>query len=134
MAFVEINWNPPQRDLRVFSGLLIAFSGFIAWKFDSALVTQIAISVGVTLGLVGLIVPPVVRWLYVGWMVAVSPIAFVVSNLILAFVFYVVVWPLACLMRLKHRDALRLKVDRSVSTYWLPRETQRDPRRYFRQY
>jgi len=134
MAIVEINWNPPERDLRVFGGLLIAFSCFIAWKFSSPLVSQIAIGVGVTLGFLGLTVPSGIRWLYVGWMVAVSPIAFVVSNLILAFVFYVVVWPLAVLMRLKHRDALRLKVDRSVSTYWLPRETQRNPRRYFRQY
>jgi hypothetical protein len=133
MAFVEINWNPPQRDLRVFSGLLIAFSGFIAWKFDSTIGQSIA-AVAAVAGVVGLAVPQAAKPIYVGWMVAVSPIAFVVSNLILAFVFYVVVWPLACLMRLKHRDALRLKVDRSVSTYWLPRETQRDPRRYFRQY
>ncbi len=133
MAFVEINWNPPQRDLRVFSGLLIAFSGFIAWKFDSTIGQSVA-AIAAVAGVVGLAVPQVAKPIYVGWMVAVSPIAFVVSNLILAFVFYVVVWPLACLMRLKHRDALRLKVDRSVSTYWLPRETQRDPRRYFRQY
>ena len=124
MAFVEINWNPPLRDLRVFSGLLIAFSGFIAWKFDSSIGQGIA-AVAAVVGLVGLIAPQAARPVYVGWMVAVSPIAFV---------FYVVVLPLAILMRLKHRDALRLKVDRSVSTYWLPRETQRDPRRYFRQY
>ena len=133
MAFVEINWNPPLRDLRVFSGLLIAFSGFIAWKFDSSIGQGIA-AVAAVVGLVGLIAPQAARPVYVGWMVAVSPIAFVISNLILASVFYVVVWPLAILMRLKHRDALHLKVDRSVTTYWLPRETQRDPRRYFRQY
>ncbi len=133
MAFVEINWNPPERDLRVFSGLLIAFSGFIAWKFDSTIGHSVAV-VAAVVGIVGLAIPRLAKPVYVGWMVAVSPIAFVVSNLILAFVFYVVVLPLAILMRLKHRDALRLKVDRSVSTYWLPRETQRDPRRYFRQY
>lgn len=133
MAFVEINWNPPQRDLRVFSGLLIVFSGFIAWKFDSTVGQGVA-AVAAVVGIVGLAVPQLAKPVYVGWMVAVSPIAFVISNLILAFVFYVVVLPLAILMRLKHRDALRLKVDRSVSTYWLPRETQRDPRRYFRQY
>ena len=133
MAFVEINWNPPQRDLRVFSGLLVAFSGFIAWKFDSTVGQSIA-AVAAVVGIIGLAVPRLAKPVYIGWMVAVSPIAFVISNLILAFVFYVVVLPLAILMRLKHRDALRLKVDRSVSTYWLPRETQRDPRRYFRQY
>lgn len=133
MAFVEINWNPPQRDLRVFSGLLIVFSCFIAWKFDSTVGQGVA-AVAAVVGIVGLAVPQLAKPVYVGWMVAVSPIAFVISNLILAFVFYVVVLPLAILMRLKHRDALRLKVDRSVSTYWLPRETQRDPRRYFRQY
>ncbi len=137
MSIVEINWNPPQRDLRVFSGLLIAFTAFVAWSIDSdfeSMLAQLVAGIGLLFGVIGIAAPNLMKPLYVGWMVAVSPIAFVVSNTILAAVFFLVVCPLAILMRLKHRDALRLKVDRSAETYWLPRQTQRDPRRYFRQY
>ncbi|MBI1315115.1 hypothetical protein GC176_27810 [bacterium] len=134
MVFVEINRNPPQRDLRIFSGLLIVFSGLIAWRLESVSAAQLVLGIGVTLGLIGLAAPRLIRPVFVGWMIAVRPIAFVVSTTILAAVFYLLVWPLGVLMRLKHRDALRLKIDRSTPTYWLPRQTQRDPRRYFRQY
>ncbi|MHC4875453.1 MAG: SxtJ family membrane protein [Planctomycetota bacterium] len=137
MAIVEINWNPPERDLRVFSGLLIAFTAFVAWSIDAEFaspIAQLVAGVGLVFGGIGIAAPKLIQPLYVGWMVAVSPIAFVVSNTILAAVFFLVVWPLAILMRLKHRDALRLEVDRSAETYWLPRQPQRDPRRYFRQY
>lgn len=133
MAFVEINWRPPRRDLRVFSVLLIAFSAFLSWRFEGSLIQTVAV-IGAVLGIAGLVEPRIARPVYVGWMVAVSPIAFVVSFLILASVFFLVVLPLAVLMRFRHRDALKLKVDRSTTTYWLPRQTQRDPRRYFRQY
>ena len=137
MAIVDINWNPSQRDLRVFSGLLSAFAAFVAWSIDSGLestVSRVIAGSGCVAGVVGVLMPRLARPLYVGWMVAVSPIAFVVSNTILAAVFFLLVWPLAMLMRLKHRDALRLKIDRSVQTYWLPRQSETDPRRYFRQF
>lgn len=138
MSFTTINKNPSTRELRVFSGLLIGFSVFVAWSvdrhFDSTAAAATVGIIGFIAGIVGLFVPSIARKIYIGWMYAVSPIAFVVSNTILAFVFFGVVWPIAILLRLKDRDSLRLKLHRDAPTYWLPRKQQTDPRRYFRQF
>ena len=62
------------------------------------------------------------------------PIGFVVSNVVLAIVFYGVVSPIGLLAKLTGRNALQLGFDRDAKTYWNPRQQIKDPRRYFRQY
>lgn len=138
MAIVDINWNPTRRELRWFAGLLIVFCGVIAWlvsrgREDNTLPFTIA-SVGAVVGLVGLALPGLIRYVYVGWMVAVSPIAFVVSNGIIAIVFFLVVAPIGLAMRLVKRDALNLKCPRDRDSYWQKKDMPKDARRYFRQY
>ena len=58
----------------------------------------------------------------------------IVSNIVLALVFYGVVWPIGILARLTGRNALQLGFDRDAKTYWNTRQPVKDPRRYFRQY
>ncbi|MDA0917549.1 MAG: SxtJ family membrane protein, partial [Planctomycetota bacterium] len=89
---------------------------------------------GAVVGIVGVLSPAFIRIVYVVWMAAVFPIGFVVSNVVLAVVFYGVVWPIGILTRLTGRDALQLRFDREAKTYWNARQPTRDPRRYFRQY
>lgn len=43
------------------------------------------------------------------------------SPLILAFIFFVVLTPLGLLMRLFGKDLLRLRLDRHATSYWQPR-------------
>lgn len=43
------------------------------------------------------------------------------SPVVIGFLFYLTVTPVALLMRLFGRDALRLKRDVTASSYWLPR-------------
>ena len=147
MAIVDINWHPTRKELRWFAGLLIVFCGVVAWFVNegaqpvastSPPVTSpfsIAIAVaGAVIGVTGLARPDWVRYVYVAWMVAVSPIAFVVSNLIVAVVFYLVVAPIGFLMKLVRRDALNLEFRQETTSYWQEKEMPKDPRRYFRQY
>lgn len=138
MAIVDINWNPTRRELRWFAGLLIVFCGIVAWvvsrdRTDMTLPIAIA-TTGTVLGIAGLALPEFIRYVYVAWMVAVSPIAFVVSNLIVAIVFYLVVAPIGFAMKLTGRDALSLRARRDAPSYWMKKEMPKDARRYFRQY
>lgn len=138
MAIVDINWNPTRRELRWFAGLLIVFCGIVAWvvsrdRADTTLPIAIA-TTGAVLGVTGLALPGFIRYVYVAWMVAVSPIAFVVSNLIVAIVFYLVVAPIGFVMSLTGRDALSLQPRRDVRSYWVKKEMPKEARRYFRQY
>jgi hypothetical protein len=62
------------------------------------------------------------------------PLGWLVSQLVLAILFYGVFTPLALVFRLIGRDALALKKPSGEATFWRPKPTPSDPRRYFRQY
>ena len=89
---------------------------------------------GSAIGLLGLIAPQSIRRIYVGWMLAVTPISIVVTSVLMGLVFFGVVWPIAILIGARQRDALKLRWDKSAATYWERRTQQTDLRRYFRQY
>lgn len=138
MAIVDINWNPSRKELKAFSLLLIVFFAIVAWLLHrKGVSTETAWMVaggGAVVGIVGLLIPSFMRIVYVVWMAAVSPIGFVVSNVVIAIVFYAVVFPVGLLMRMTGRDALQLRFDPDAKTYWNVRKQTTDPRRYFRQY
>ena len=146
MAIVDINWNPTRKELRWFAGLLIIFCGIVAWMVNESsqpiastlrVISPFAVAIavaGAVIGITGLARPDWVRFVYVAWMVAVSPIAFVVSNLIVAIVFYLVVAPIGFAMKLVRRDALHLEFRDETTSYWQEKQMPKDPRRYFRQY
>ena len=147
MAIVDINWNPTRKELRWFAGLLIIFCGIVAWMVNESsqpvastfprVISPFAIAIavaGAVIGITGLARPDWVRFVYVAWMVAVSPIAFVVSNLIVAIVFYLVVAPIGFAMKIVRRDALHLEFRDETTSYWQEKQMPKDPRRYFRQY
>lgn len=147
MAIVDINWNPTRKELRWFAGLLIIFCGIVAWMVNESsqpiastlprVISPFAIAIavaGAVIGITGLARPDWVRYVYVAWMVAFSPIAFVVSNLIVAVVFYLVVAPIGFAMKLVRRDALHLELRDETTSYWQEKQMPKDPRRYFRQY
>jgi saxitoxin biosynthesis operon SxtJ-like protein len=139
MAMLSINWKPTSRELRWFSGLLIVFFGVVAgvWCLRSGQTTGPAILFGATsaLGVLGLAVPSAVRWVYVGWMVAVWPIGCAISYLLLAGIFYGVITPIGLCLRLLGRDPMRKALDRTATTYWIPRSPEEpDASRYFRQF
>ena len=138
MDIVDINWNPSRKELKIFSLLLIVFFAVVAglaWRKGASAETAFLIAGGgAVVGIVGVLSPAFIRIVYVAWMAAVFPIGFVVSNVVLAAVFYGVVWPIGILTKLTGRDALQLRFDREAKTYWNVRQPTRDPRRYFRQY
>ncbi len=51
----------------------------------------------------------------------------VVSPIVIAVIFYVVITPFGVVMRLVGRDPLRLRGDSSLETYWLPRPSNPTP-------
>ena len=132
---IEFNTNPKPQELRVFAGGLIVLAGIVAWLYrhESPALSALGPAVAAGLGLVGLISPRLVRWLYVAWMAVVFPIGWVVSHLLLGIAWYGVVTPVGCLMRLTGRDPLRLKWDSEAETYWSSRRRERGTDRYFHQ-
>jgi len=57
----------------------------------------------------------------------------VVNPVIMAVLFFGAILPIGLVMRLFGKDFLRLRCDRSLATYWLPRSDPRSPSESMRQ-
>ena len=86
------------------------------------------------LGIVGILLPRFMRYVYLAWMVVVFPIGWLVSNLLLTMVFCLVVTPLGLVMRLTGRDPMRRALDPDRSSYWEKRPSPPEARAYFKQF
>jgi len=83
----------------------------------------------------GLIVPRALKHVYIVWMALAFVLGFVVSGILLALFFFVVITPIGWLARRCGNDFLSLKLDRSATSYWLPRERKsKKPSEYERQF
>ncbi len=138
MAMLEINWNPTTTLLRHFAWLLagiVAVAG--AWslyRFDTWLPTAIVWISAALVALVGWRAPQTLRLIYVAWLCAAFPLAWLISHLLLAGVYYVVITPIGLVLRCLRHDPLGLKGRQSAESYWTPRKPVEDQRRYFRQF
>ena len=65
---------------------------------------------------------------------ATFPIGFVVSYVILAVVYYLVLTPIGLVLRLTGYDPMQRRFDRNAKTYWTPREQEESTEQYFRQF
>ena len=138
MQWSDIPRNPARVVLRQFSAIWIAFFGALAfWHGFLNERTELAWGLAITavvVGAAGLMHPPLVRWLFVGWTMAVFPIGWLVSRLVLAVLFYGLFTPVAMIFRLMGRDALGLKRHLGTGTYWQKKPTVTDVTRYFQQF
>ena len=124
--------------LRQFAGLLVLAGGigalWLTWAgVDSVPLLSLA-GAALLAGGLGLIWPRSLSPLFVGWMVLAWPIAWIVSMTTLAVVFYVVLTPVALVLRLLGRDALQRRLDPQRESYWEERPPLAEPTRYLRQY
>jgi hypothetical protein len=85
-------------------------------------------------GVIGLFKPSLVRWLFITATVVAFPIGWVVTNLVLAIMFYLILTPVGLFFRARKRDALSLARKPAGDTYWTERKPNTDPARYFKQF
>ena len=138
MAIIDLRLDPTARELRWFGPLLalfVAVVGSIArWQFDAPTLSVVLWSAGGLLAAVYVLVRPSRLLIYRGWIYATYPIGWVVSHLVLAAVYYLVVTPIGLAMRLTGRDPLSRRFEREAKTYWTARRRPTDTSRYFRQF
>ncbi|HTY89137.1 MAG TPA: SxtJ family membrane protein [Candidatus Acidoferrum sp.] len=93
------------------------------------------LSAGAALMLPGLIVPRILKHIYLAWMALALVLGFIVSGILLFGLFFVVITPIGLVARCLGNDFLRLKWSRAAASYWLPRERKtRNPAEYERQF
>ncbi len=137
------NFHPEPRVLRQFAvfavvglpllaGLVLRMSHAFTWTHPAMLV---AAAVGVlqfALFAAGLRAPT--RWLYVTLTIVALPIGFVLSQVLMAVIFYLVITPIGLVFRLIGRDAMGRRWEPQRKSYWHDRGPMRRPSSYFRLY
>jgi hypothetical protein len=143
--FKEINWQPQRADLRSFAKSLIigfpciALVFFLVKWFSASAMPEPRFyfmlgGIGAAVGLVWACVPVIARPLYYVWYALAGCIGIVMANLLFCLLFFGLFLPIGLFMRLIGRDALRLRLDKSASTYWLDAPPTPPATSYFSQY
>jgi hypothetical protein len=138
MQWSDVTRPPTPRTLRQFAALLLVFAAALAgwrlWQNTAGAMTFGLAGAGAAIGLLGLIQPTAIRWIYTAWLAAAFPIGWVVSKLVLGMIYYVLFMPIAFVFRLAGRDALRVRKDPNARSYWTVKPAPTDVRQYFRQF
>jgi hypothetical protein len=148
MSVIEINWNPGRRQLRSFGIIcLVAFGAIGAWVYfrhsifgfgmagpTASTTAYVLWGVAVLCAALAGAAPPALRPLYVALSAITLPIGFVVSHVVLALLFYIVLTPIGLVMRLTGWDPLSRRFDPGADSYWTRREAVTDVKRYYRQF
>jgi Saxitoxin biosynthesis operon protein SxtJ len=138
MRWSDIQFNPPRKTLRQFAVLWLIFLGGLALWHALAranIKTAFILAVlAVTVSLTGLSRPEWIRLIYVGWMVLAFPIGWLVSQVMLAAMFFGLFTPTGLAFRLVKHDPLRRTRRPELESYWAPKPMPTDVRSYFKQF
>jgi hypothetical protein len=135
---ITVNRHPTLSQLRSFSAVWLPLfgsaSGAMLWwrgRPSAALAVWAIVIVATVLALSS---TAMARWLFVGLSYATYPIGFVVSLTGLAVLYFLIVTPIAIVLRVSGRDRLRLK-GQSDGSGWIERRGgASDAERAFRQF
>ena len=113
MALIDVNWNPPRRQLRQFAVMFLIFIGGLGtvlyFRGKPLVVSEVLWNLAWIVGLVGLVFPPLVRPVYVAMMAVALPIGFVVSTILMLIIYYLILTPIGLVMRLFGYDPMRMR-------------------------
>ncbi len=134
MKLVEINWAPTPRQLRQFGSLCLVALPLIGWLWSASNGTLMWLAgIGLGLAITGWVVPMALKPVFVGLMIVALPIGMVVSEVVMALIYYLVFFPIGLIFKLMRRDALGRGLQRDSETYWAEKKPAKDVASYYRQ-
>lgn len=137
---ITINREPSRSQLRWFAALWLPLFGLMVgamliWRAQATTAATVVWGATAMAALLSLVSLQVARWVFLGLSYASFPIGFVISWVALAGLYFLVLTPLAIVMRVAGRDALRLTPRSDGGSYWVPRAGREDDAsRAFRQF
>jgi hypothetical protein len=137
MKWSDLPLNPTPRMLRQFAAAWLVV--FAALALRQVLTHHHSTAGGVLgaialIGAFGLWKPSVLRWLFIGATVLAFPIGWVVTLVVLAIMFYLVLTPVALVFRWRGRDALRLRRQPGQTSFWIERGEPPAAGKYLKQF
>lgn len=136
MTLARIEKNPSARQLLVFGVAWVAFFGFtglLGWARGRHASSEALWAVAAGLPIAAAVSRRIPRLAFVGLSYATYPVGFVVSYVVLALVYFVVLTPIGLAMRLFGHDPLSRRFDPRAGSYWTPRDGKKTVESYFKQ-
>ena len=135
--FPHVKWRPDARELRRFAiAMLVGFfvlGALSAWKTKGVHTGSIVLwSIGASLAIAAF-VPKLGRIAYLAVYLPTSIIGYVVSNVMLTLMFFLVITPLGIIMKLMGKDVLQQRRP-NRTTQWAPVKETKDEASYYRQF
>lgn len=144
--FKDINWKPDIAERKKFAkSFMIGFPIIaiifllLGWVKTGRPQTNINLALwigccGFAAGVIFYLIPQIASPFYVVWYFIASCIGFVVSNLIMALFYYLVLTPFGLIRRLFSKDSFPKTFDRNAKTYWKDAKQVDDPSQYYKQF
>ncbi len=141
--FKEVNWNPDADARRSFGkSLMIGFPiiAAVLLLFNLVKTHQLVTwplmlgGIGFGVGLLCRVVPAIAKPFYYVWYCIGCSMGMIVTNTIIAAIYYLVFAPIGFLLRATGKDPMEREFLPSDQTYWKDAEKITDSERYFRQY
>jgi len=139
MSLVEIDWNPKSKQLRSFGKIALVATAIISlllYLLKGVAIQWLSIifALGIIIFIISLISVKLTKMIYLGMILVTLPIGFVVSFILLAAFYFLLLAPLGLIFRLIGRDPLCRKFDLSSKSYWLRRQPPKGLEQYFHQF
>ena len=114
------NIKSEKSDLRKFGitigVILLIIAGFLFWKEKESF--QILLTFGVTLCILGIAIPFILKPIYWVWMIFATIFGWIMTRVILSLLFYVIITPIGLIPRFFGNQFLELQWDKSKESYW----------------
>ena len=101
-------------------GVLIAVSIFMLWKALSYY--QLVFIIGAIFIILGFFIPMVLKPIYIIWMTFATILGWIMTRVILAVLFYLIVTPIGLIARIFGVNFLDLSWNDNVKSYWNTRD------------
>ena len=114
------NIKSEKRDLRKFGItigiILLIITGFLFWKEKESF--EILLTFGVAFGILGITIPFILKPIFWVWMVFATILGWIMTRVILSFLFYIIFTPIGLILRFFGKQFLELRWDKSKESYW----------------
>jgi hypothetical protein len=124
-------------DLRKFGitvGMLLVIIGSVMFWFETNGFIYFTIA-GTFLVFSGIVFPSVLKPVYTAWMAVAVVLGFIMTRVILAVLYYLVLTPIALIAKISGKKFIEKGFDRGKQTYWNMREKKEiNPVEYERQF
>lgn len=139
MSLIEINLHPSHKELRNFAVIALIASAIISlllYVLKGLAIQLVAIifAAGFIIFLSSFVCLKITRIIYLSLILVTFPIGYVVSFILLAAFYFLLLTPLGLFFRLIGRDSLCRKFDLNAKSYWLSRQSPKNLDSYFHQF